>query len=219
MDAVISENLIDLCVVAMLLLSMLAMTTVRIAQVLNAFAVQSLFLAILAIVVADHTGHSELFLLGGITFIVKVVGVPMAMRRVAAKLQVGRETGSTVGIPASLLISAALIIVAYLVTEPLVATVETVTRNCLAMSVSVILIGLFMMSSHKKAITGAAGLLMMENGLFLGVLSVSYGMPLVVEIGIFFDVLMVAVIIGMFAVRISKTFNSVDTDVLRRLKE
>jgi hydrogenase-4 component E len=87
------------------------------------------------------------------------------------------------------------------------------------MSVSVILIGLFMMASHKKAMTGAAGLLMMENGLFLGVLSVSYGMPLVVEIGIFFDVLMVAVIIGMFAVRISKTFNSVDTDVLRRLKE
>jgi len=219
MDAVISENLIDLCTVAMLLLSMLAMTTVRIAQVLNAFAVQSLFLAILAFVVAYHTGHSELFLLGGITFIVKVVGVPMAMRRVAARLQVGREAGSTVGVPASLLISAALIIVAYLVTEPLVATVETVTRNCLAMSVSVILIGLFMMSSHKKAMTGAAGLLMMENGLFLGVLSVSYGMPLVVEIGIFFDVLMVAVIISMFALRISKAFNSVDTDVLRRLKE
>ena len=219
MDAVIAENLIDLCVVAMLLLSMLAMTTVRIAQVLNAFAVQSLFLAILAFVVAHHTGHSELFLLGGITLIVKVIGVPTAMRRVAARLQVGREAGSTVGVPASLLISAALIIVAYLVTEPLVATVETVTRSCLAMSVSVILIGLFMMSSHKKAMTGAAGLLMMENGLFLGVLSVSYGMPLVVEIGIFFDVLMVAVIIGLFVLRINKAFNSVDTDVLRRLKE
>ena len=219
MDAAISGNLIDLCVVAMLLLSMLAMTTTRIAQLLNAFAVQSLFLTFLALVVADSTGHTELFILGGITFAVKVIGIPWAMRRISVRLHAGREVDSTMGIPGSLLICTILIIVAYLVTEPLMATLETITRNCLAMSMSVILIGLFMMVTRRKAMAEAVGLLMMENGLFLGVISISYGMPLVVEIGIFFDVLMVSAIIGIFALRISKAFDSIYTSVLRRLKE
>ncbi|MDR1404211.1 MAG: hydrogenase [Candidatus Methanoplasma sp.] len=219
MDAAISGNLIDLCVVAMLLLSMLAMTTTRIAQLLNAFAVQSLFLAFLAFVIADSTGHTELFIMGGITFAVKVIGIPWAMRNTAMRLHAGREIDSTMGIPGSLLVSATLIIVAYLVTEPLMATVDTIARNCLAMSMSVILIGLFMMVTRRKAMAEAVGLLIMENGLFLGVMSISYGMPLVVEMGIFFDVLMVAVIVGIFALRINKAFDSIDTSVLRRLKE
>jgi hydrogenase-4 component E len=203
----------------MLLLSMLAMTSTRMTQLLTAFAVQSLFLTILAFVVADYTGHSELFIMGGITFAVKVIGIPLVLRRTVARLHTGKEVGSSLGIPGCLLMSAMLIIVAYLVTEPLVVTVETVTRNCLAMSMSVILIGLFMMVTHKKAMTGVVGLLMMENGLFLGVMSVSYGMPLVVELGIFFDVLMIVVILGLFALRISKAFDSIDVSVLRRLKE
>lgn len=219
MDAAIYGNLIDLCVVAMLLLSMLAMTTTRMAQLLNAFAIQSLFLMFLAFIVADYSEHKELFIMGGITFAVKVIGIPLVLRRTAVRLKSGREVDSSFGIPGSLLVSAMLIIVAYLVTEPLVATVETVTRNCLAMSMSVILIGLFMMVTRKKAMTEAVGLLMMENGLFLGVMSVSYGMPLIVELGIFFDVLMVVVIMGLFALRISNAFDSVDTSLLRRLKE
>ncbi|MDR0887610.1 MAG: hydrogenase [Candidatus Methanoplasma sp.] len=219
MDAVLSGNLIDLCVVAMLLLSLLAMTTTRIGQLLNAFAIQSLFLAILAFVVADTTGHTEIFILGIITLVVKVAGIPWFMKYTADRIHTGREVDSTMGIPGSLLLSAALIIVAYFVTEPLMATLETITRNCLAISMSVILIGLFMMVTRRKAITEAVGLLMMENGLFLGVMSISYGMPLVVELGIFFDVLMAAVIIGIFAFRISRTFDSIDTYVLRRLRE
>jgi hydrogenase-4 component E len=96
---------------------------------------------------------------------------------------------------------------------------ETLTRNCLALSLSVVFVGLLMMCTRRKAVTEAVGLLMMENGLFLGVMSVSYGMPLLVELGIFLDVLMAVVIIGIFAYRINRTFNSVDTGFLRRLKE
>ncbi|MDR0523345.1 MAG: hydrogenase [Candidatus Methanoplasma sp.] len=219
MDPALAGNLIDLCAVAMLLLSMLAMTTTRMGQLLNAFAAQSLFLAALAFVVGDVTGHSRIWTIGAITLAVKVVLIPRFLKYTSDRIHVGRDIDSTMGIPGSLLISAVLIIVAYIVAEPLVATLETITRNCLAMSMSVILIGLFMMVTRRKAMTEAIGLLMMENGLFLGVMSLSYGMPLVVELGIFFDVLMAAVIIGIFAQRISKTFDSIDTSVLRRLRE
>ncbi|TQS85126.1 MAG: hypothetical protein A3208_05180 [Candidatus Methanoprimaticola hominis] len=92
-------------------------------------------------------------------------------------------------------------------------------RNCLALSVSIILIGLLMMCTRRKAITETVGLLMMENGLFLGAIALSHGMPLIVEIGAFFDVMVAVIIIGIFAYRINRSFNSVDTTFLRRLRE
>jgi len=219
MDAVIAGNLIDMCAVGMLLMSMLAMTTTRIGQLLNAFALQSLLLAALAFIVANATGHTEIYLMGIVTVAVKVITIPWFMRYTTARIKTGREVDSNIGIPASLLLSAVLIMISYFVTDPLVDSLGTITRNCLALSMSVILIGLFMMVTRRKAMTEAVGLLMMENGLFLGVMSISYGMPLIVELGIFFDVLMAVVIIGIFALRISKTFDSIDTSFMRRLKD
>lgn len=219
MDAVVAGNLIDICAVAMLLLSMLSMATIRVGQLLSAFALQSLFLAALAFVVALFTGHSEMFLMVIITFAVKVIVIPWFMRYTVERIKTGREVDMSIGIPSSLLISTALIVLAYFITEPLMGSIDTVTRDCLALSFSVVFIGLFMMSTRRKAMTQAVGLLMMENGLFLGVMSISYGMPMIVEIGIFFDVLMAAVIIGIFAFRISRTFDSSDTSLMRGLKD
>jgi hydrogenase-4 component E len=218
MDDILTGNLIDMCAVGMLLLSLLAMASTRLGQLINAFAAQSLFLAALAVVVGVSTGRSGILLLGAITFVIKVVFIPWFLRYTAVRISIGREADSSIGIPSALLVSAAFIILSYFVAAPISSSVNTMTVNCLAISISVIMIGLFMMVIRKKAMTEGIGLLMMENGLFLGVLSISYGMPLLVEIGIFFDVLMVAVIIGIFAFRINKTFNTMDTSFLRRLK-
>lgn len=212
-------NLIDLCAVGMLLISMLAMTTTRMGQLLKAFAAQSLFLAALAFIVGYSTGHSEIYVVGIITIVVKVIFIPRFLSYMSERIRIGREVDSSIGIPSSLLISAALIMISYFVSAPLLPSLNTITMNCLAISLSIVLIGLFMMVTRRKAINQAIGLLMIENGLFLCVLSISYGMPLIVELGIFFDVLMVAVIIGIFAFRISKTFDSIDTSFLRRLRD
>ncbi|MDR0778204.1 MAG: hydrogenase [Methanomassiliicoccaceae archaeon] len=219
MDAILTGNLIDLCAVAMLLLSLLAMAASRMGQLINAFAIQSLFLAALAFVVGFSTGRFGIFLIGGIAFGVKVIFIPWFLRYTSFRIKAGSEVDSSVGIPSSLLISAALIILSYFVTTPLSDSIDMITVNCLAISTSMIMIGLFMMATRKKAIAMAIGLLTIENGLFLGVLSISYGMPLLVEIGIFFDVVMVAVIVGIFAFRISETFNTIDVSFLRRLKD
>jgi len=219
MDPILTGNLIDIFAVLMLLLSLLAMATTRIGQLLSAFALQSFALAALAFVVAVSTGHSELYIMVIITFAVKVVVIPWFMRYTVDHIHIGRDVDSSLGIPSSLLLSAALITVAYFITEPLMENVDTITRDCLAISLSIVFIGLFMMTTHRKAMTQAVGLLMMENGLFLGVISISYGMPLIIELGVFFDILMAAVIIGVFAFRISRTFASSDTANMRGLKD
>jgi hydrogenase-4 component E len=82
---------------------------------------------------------------------------------------------------------------------------------------SLVSIGLFIMISRKKALMQMLGILIMENGLFLGAISLTYGMPLLVELGIFFDVLIGVLIMGILIFRINKTFESIDTDVLKTL--
>ena len=219
MDNVLIENLIDLCAIAMLLLSLLAMSAATMNQLLKAFAIQSVFLTVLALIVAVSEGESELYIMAGITFAVKVVLIPWFLRYTTNHIKTERDVDSSIGIPTSLILSAVLIMVAYFVTAPILDSFDTVMRNCLAISLSIVLIGLFMMVTRKRAMTEAIGLLIMENGLFLGILSISHGMPLLIELGIFFDVLMISVIIGIFAFRISRTFNSIDTSFLRRLKD
>jgi hydrogenase-4 component E len=219
MDAILTANLIDICAVGMLLLSIIAIAVTRIGQLVRAFAIQSFVLVLLATIVGISTGRFGIFILAGITLAVKVLIIPWFLRYMADRIHVAPGVDSSVGVPTSLFVSAALIVISYLVTAPLSDSIDTITVNCLAISLSIVLIGLFMMVTRKKAMTEAIGLLMMENGLFLGVLSISYGMPLLVEIGIFFDILMVVVIIGIFAYRISKTFNSIDVSFMRRLKD
>ena len=81
------------------------------------------------------------------------------------------------------------------------------------------MIGFFVIIARRKAMTEIVGLLMMENGLFLAAISLTYGMPMIVEIGIFFDVLVATIIMGVFAFKINHTFETVDTTLMRRLRD
>ncbi len=219
MDAIVTANLIDLCAVLMLLTSMMAVATTRMNTLINLFSVQSVFLAALAFIIAWSSGNSHIYIMCGLTLALKVVIMPRMLTYIMSRIHVDREVELGIGIPGSLLLSGLLIILSYYITEPLLTSIQTVERNCLALSMSIILIGLLMMCTRRKAITETVGLLMMENGLFLGALALSHGMPLIVEIGAFFDVMVAVIIIGIFAYRINRSFNSVDTTFLRRLRE
>lgn len=218
MADLLSIDIINFLAAAILLVSLLVMASTRIGQLVRSFALQSVMLALMAAVLAHYTGSEHIYLVAGLTLVVKGIVIPRFLMYSVDRLKVKREIEPLVGIPGSLLISGALIIVAYYVTEPLISSAETVTRNCLAISMSVVLIGMFMMISRRKALTQMVGLLMMENGLFLGIISTTYGMPLIVEIGIFFDVFMAVLIMGIFAFRVNRSFETLDTTFMRRLR-
>jgi hydrogenase-4 component E len=74
------------------------------------------------------------------------------------------------------------------------------------------------MIARKQAVSQIVGLLTMENGVFLSGLSITYGMPLIVEVGIFFDIFVAVLILGVFVFRINKTFDTINVDTIRRLR-
>jgi hydrogenase-4 component E len=219
MIEILDVDIINFLAAAILLISLLVMASVRMGQLVRSFALQSIILAAIAVVLANYTGSEHIYVVAVLTLIIKGIAIPRFMMYTIDRLKMRREIEPLIGIPASLLISAMLIIVAYYITEPLISSGEAVTRNCLAIALSVVFIGMFMMISRRKAMTQMVGLLMMENGLVLAIISTTYGMPLIIELGVFFDVFLAVLIMGIFIFRINRTFETLDTTFMTRLRD
>jgi hydrogenase-4 component E len=205
---------------ALLLLTCFAIVAQRrLSACVDMFAVQSVLLAATAALVAFLTGIHHIYIAAALTVVIKAVLIPRILKQVVERLNVTRELVMNVNIPASLLICGGLVMLAFFITQPIIPLGFLLTRDSLAISLAIILIGFFTMIARKKAITQVIGFLVMENGLFLGATSAAYGMPLIVEIGVFFDVLVGALIIGIYTHRLQDAFDSVDTTKLTTLKE
>jgi hydrogenase-4 component E len=218
----VSTNLIDGLAAAILLTAFIAVASNRMFTLVRIFALQSIALGLLAASVAYYTGANHIYVVALLTIAIKGVIIPWMLLYVMEKIKVDKDVEPLVPIPGSLLVCGVLTMVAFYITQPILtegSAIATITKNSLPISLAVVLIGFFTMISRKKAITQIMGLLTMENGLFLAAISVTYGMPMIVEIGIFFDILVAVLIMGLFAFRINKTFETVDTTILRRLRD
>ena len=191
----------------------------RLSACVDLFALQSVFLALTAILVAFLTGIHHIYIAAALTIIIKVIVIPRILKKVIERLNVSRELVMNVNIPAGLMICGGLVILAFFITQPIIPLGFLLTRDSLAIALAIILIGFFTMIARKKAVTQVIGFLVMENGLFLGATAATYGMPLIVELGVFFDVLVAALIAGIYTNRLQDAFDSVDTIHLSELKE
>lgn len=188
----------------------------RLYTCVRAFGFQSFLLAFVAAIVAYSTGRSEIYLVSLITLIIKAAIIPYIFIKISRDIGVKREIELYVNISLSLLIGGLLVVISYYLARAI--SINTQLSNyALSVSMSMLFIGLFIMISRKKAMTQMFGILIMENGLFLGAISLTYGMPLIVELGIFFDALVAILMMGIMVFRINKTFETVDTDALHTL--
>ena len=215
----IGSHLVDLGSALLLLTCFAIVAQRRLSACVDLFALQSLFLAMTAALVAFLTGIRHIYFAAVLTVLVKVIVIPYVLRRVIERLNVTRELVMNVNVPASLLISGSLVMVAFFITQPIIPFGYLLTRDSLAIALAIVLIGFFTMIARQKAVTQLIAFLVMENGLFLGATAATYGMPLIVELGVFFDVLVAALIAGIYTNRLQDAFDSVDTNRLSELKE
>lgn len=213
------SQLVDFCAVLLLLTCFAIVAQRRLSACVDLFALQSFFLAATAAVVAFLTGVHHIYIAAALTILIKVLVIPRILKKVIERLNVSRELVMNVNIPAGLLICGALVMIAFFITQPIIPLGFLLTRDSLAIALAIVLIGFFTMIARKKAVTQMVGFLVMENGLFLGATAAAYGMPLIVELGVFFDVLVAGLIVGIYTHRLQDAFDSVDTSALTVLKE
>ncbi len=203
----------------LLLLSAFAMVASRLLPpVIRAYALQSFVLALVAAVVWYFTGSVDLYIVAALTALIKCGVITWILSRVTHRLHVQREIRPYLNIPASLLICALLTVLAFFTSPAVIAPGTFVDEPPLAISIALVLIGLFVLSSRRHAVAQVIGLLTIENGLFSGAIAIAYGMPLIIEFGILFDILIAVVVMSLLVTLIQRELITADTAQLRRLR-
>jgi len=214
MSVAFAQQLIDGLAAFTLLISFALLAQHRMLSVLHWFAAQGILLAVTAALVAYSTGDNELYISALMTFVLKGLLMPWMLWKVIRQLHVHREVEPLMNSGITILIGLAVTLFSFHIIQPIEVTSDLMTRNSMAIATACVLLSMLMMITRKKAITQVIGFLAVENSLFFAAIGATNGMPLVVEIGIAFDVLIAALIFGLFFFQIRTTFDSMEIDTM-----
>jgi hydrogenase-4 component E len=212
-------QLVNLFAAVLLLLAFAMLAQRRMLSLINLFAAQGFVLFLTTSLVAALTGQHHLYWSALLTLALKVILLPWILHRLIRKLHIKWDVETLINIPATMLVGIVLVVLAFNLALPISQLAGTVTRSTLGIALASVLLSFLMMITRSKAIPQVIGFLAMENGLFFAATGAVYGMPMVIELGVALDVLVGALILGIFIFQIRERFDSLDTRHLERLKE
>jgi hydrogenase-4 component E len=196
---------------------LLMATAKRISTCVYLLAFQSAVLTA-EVVAAGYIQHvPEAYAIAGVVLLAKVFGIPFALLWLMRRLRTAHDVGASLSPGYSVFVMAGVIVVSFAAVRLYLQELHA-TEVILAAAVALILSGSFLMVTRAKALMLMIGLLVLENGIFLAALVTTFGMPLIIEIGIVFDLLIGILLMGIFVFRIRDTFDHLDVSRLRGLK-
>lgn len=214
----LAAQALDIASAVVLVTAWICLIHRRIEALVDTYAVQSAALAVTAGLVAYLYQAPDIYVLAGLTLVVNAVALPWLFRRVVRSLGVSRMVNMYASVRESALAGLAILLVSVWVVGPITPFAEVPTAGLLPISTAVLLIGFFLLISRRKAITQVVGLLVMNNGIFLAGIALTYGLGLFVELGLAANLLVLAIVARIFLQRMKESFDHVDADALRALE-
>jgi len=214
-----ATQVLHLCAALLLLASFAMLAQRRILSLVNLFAMQGVLLTLSTAVVAHVSGAEHLYLSAALSLLLKVLLLPWILHRLIERLAVRFDTETLINIPSTMLIGILVVVFAFTLAQPISQLSSAVTRSTLGVALAMVLLSFLMMITRRKAVSQVIGFLAMENGLFFAATSATYGMPMVVELGVALDVLVGTLILGVFFFQIREQFDSLDLHHLEQLRE
>jgi hydrogenase-4 component E len=214
-----SAQLINLMAALLLLIAFAMLAQRRIRTLIYLFAWQGLVLAANSMIVAHSTGQGHLYYSAVLTLALKVVALPLILLWLIRRLNVQWDVETLINIPTTMFVGIVLVVFAFNLALPITQLAGTITRSTLGIAIAIVLLSFLMMLTRRKAVPQVIGFLAMENGLFFAATAATYGMPMVVELGIALDVLVGVLILGVFMFQIREQFDSLDIRHLEKLKD
>lgn len=215
----LSSQLVNLLAALLLLLAFAMLAQRRVLSLIHLFAWQGAALAASTFVVGYATGQTHLYFSAALTVVLKVVLIPWVLHRLIDRLNIRWDIETMINIPTTMLAGIGLVIFAFALATPISQAASMITRATLGIALASVLLSFLMMIVRRKAVPQVIGFLAMENGLFFAATSATYGMPLVVELGVALDVLVGTFIFGIFFFHIREQFDSLDVSHMEKLKE
>ncbi len=218
MSALIPQ-LINLFAAMMLMLAFAMLSQRRILRLIHLFTMQGLCVVGATGVVAYVTDQPHLYYSVALTLALKVILIPWLLHRLIDRLNVRWDIETLLNIPSLMLIGIVLVVISFNLAMPIAQLSGTIVRGTLGIALACLLLSFMMMITRAKAIPQVIGFLAMENALFFAATSATYGMPMVVELGIALDVLVGILILGVFMFQIREQFDSLDIRHLEKLRD
>ncbi|MEO8297729.1 MAG: formate hydrogenlyase [Burkholderiales bacterium] len=218
MSALLTQ-FVNLLGAVLLMLAFAMISQRRIVSLIYLFTLQGATLVLSTAVVGYVTHQPHLYLSAGVTFLLKVLLIPYLLHRVIDRLGVQWDVETLINIPTTMLIGIGVVIFSFNLSIPISQLSTTLAGGTLGMALACVLLSFLMMITRTKAVPQVIGFLAIENGLFFAATSATYGMPMVVELGIALDVLIGVLILGVFMFQIREQFDSLDIRNLEKLKE
>ncbi len=210
MTVELATRLIDVLGALLLFTMLVILASGQLFRAIYAVGLQAVFLGVAGAVLAAATGNPDLWVIAGVTIVVKAFVLPWLLLRVVRKVQIPREIEPAVPMTFTLAAAAGIVVLAFHLNASLGPVRQTITGNALPVGVTLILIGVLVMASRRKALVQMVGLFASENGIFFTAMAISQGMPLIIEIGVILDVVLGALVMGILVLRVR---SSVDTDI------
>jgi len=213
------SNFIELIGALVLVLAILQITSDRLYFSIKVYGIQSFFVALSILSIGIYSSSIDLYASAFLTLVIKTFVIPSVLFKTIDEMKIKREIKSYINITNSLIIISAIIIFTFLLTRYINLGDSVIAKEIFPISLSVIFIGAFIMVSRQKPITQLLGFLTLENGIMLVATSVTYGMPLVIEIGIFFDVIVGASMASLIIHHINHDIDDIDETTVSNFKE
>ena len=214
----LTGQIINLCAALMLLIGFAMLAQRRILTLINLFMWQGVMLFLSTLIVAFTTYQHHLLWSAGLTLLLKVFLLPWILHRLIRKLEIKWDVETVINIPTTMLIGIVLVIVAFNVAAPISQLSGTILRATIGIALACVLLSFLMMITRSKAVPQVIAFLSMENALFFAATSATYGMPMVVELGVALDVMVGMVILGVFFFQIREQFDSLDIRQMEKMK-
>ena len=210
---------VNLLGAVLLILAFAMISQRRILSLIHLFTLQGMTLALATAVVGYVTTQPHLYLSAALTLVLKVLLIPYLLHRIIDRLQIRWDIERLINIPTTMLIGILVVIFAFNLAMPISRMSLKLASGTLGIALACVLLSFLMMITRSKAVPQVIGFLSMENGLFFAATAATYGMPMVVELGIALDVLIGVLILGVFMFQIREQFDSLDIRHLEKLKE
>jgi hydrogenase-4 component E len=219
MSAAMFARLVTLASSLVLLSGISILWRHSLAAYIRTFARQSFLFVLAILLVANQTSGGHLYVVAALVFLIKVIVIPRVLRRVQGHVGADLEVHPYVNTPVSLLLAGLLTLLAYAIASPVVSLGALPARGGLPLALATVFVGLLIIVSRKSALTQIIGFLILENGIALLAILATSGVPLIVELGVFLDVLLGVLVMQVFVYRIRETFDSIDVDRLKDLRQ
>lgn len=219
MSDTVYAQILNLVCGGLLLSAVLMLWRRELAAIVRLLAVQGVLLAALAALLGAREGSSELYAVAVGVLVLKAFVLPAVLRRVLRDSGEAREAEPLVNTAASLLAAALLTLLAYAVSRPLVALAPSPATQALPIGLAVVFLGFFVLATRRRALSQVVGFLLLDNGIAATAFLATAGVPLIVELGVSLDLLLVVLVLQVLTARMRLKFGRTDLDELRELRD